>query len=79
MPLLELLIEWFVQIILEGLILGSIRRIGRGINYLKDRLCGIKKPADPMKALKGKYLYEEIELTENLQSGLNAGRKGAVL
>lgn len=44
MPLLEFLIEWFVQIILEGLILGGIRRIGRGINYLKDRLCGKKSP-----------------------------------
>lgn len=78
MPLLEFLIEWFVQIILEGLIFGGIRRIGRGINYLKDRLCGKKKPADPMKALEGKYLYQEVELTENLHSGLSVGRKGAV-
>lgn len=59
--------------------MGSIRRIRRGINYLKNWLRGIKKPADPMKALEGKYLYQEIELTENLHSGLSAGKKGAVL
>lgn len=32
-----------------------------------------------MKALEGKYLYQEVELTENLHSGLSVGRKGAVL
>ena len=40
---------------------------------------GTKKPTDPIKVLEKKYLYKKIELTENLNSQLKSGLKGAVL
>ena len=40
---------------------------------------GTKKPINSIKVLEKKYLYKKIELTDNLNEKLKAGRKGAIL
>ena len=79
MIILEILGRIFVEILFKGIILGFFRIIGKGIDYLNAKLFGIKKSIEPIKVLEKKYLYKEIELTDNLNSKLKSGQKGAIL
>jgi len=79
MIVLEILSEIFVEFLFKGVILGFFRLIGKAIDSLKATLFGIKKTLDPLKILEKKYLYKEIELTDNLNPILKSGRKGAIL
>lgn len=79
MIIIEILGEIFVRILFEGIILGFFKLIRNGYNYLKEILFGIERPTNPKKELEKKFLYKEIELTENLNSKLICGQKGIIL
>ncbi len=77
--LVEILGEMFAQIIFEIIILGFIRLIEKGFAGLNNLIFGHRKSIDPIKVLDKKYLYKEIELTDNLNSKLRIGQKGTIL
>lgn len=76
----EILVRIFVEIIFEGIIVGTYRLLKKGIEWIKVKIFGFQpKPIDPQKAREKKLLYKNIELTENLNSVLKAGQNGAIL
>jgi len=79
MIILEILGKIFVEVLFEGILLGFWKIIGKGWNKLGEIIFGNKKPVDPIKVLEKKYLYKKIELTDDLNSKLKSGQKGAVL
>ena len=79
MIIFEILGKIFIEVIFEGILLGFWKLIGQGLNKLDELIFGNKKSPDPIKILGNKYLYKEIELTENLNTELQSGQKGAIL
>ncbi len=79
MILVELLFKLFVEIIFEGIILGILNLLWKGIATIYDWIFGIKKRGNPIKMLEKKYLYKNIELTEDLNPKLRTGSNGTVL
>lgn len=79
MIIFEILGKIFIDIILEGIIFGFFRLIGKGFNKLGELFSGTEKKIDPIKVLEKKYLYKRIELTDNLNEKLQSGQKGAIL
>jgi len=79
MIILEIFGRIFVEFLFKGIILGFFKQIGKGLSRLNELIFGIKKPNDPIKVLEKKYLYKEIELTDNLNGKLKSGQKGVVL
>jgi len=76
----EIIGRILVEFIFEGIILGIYRIFKKGIEFIRVKVFGFKaKPIKPKKALEKKLLYKNIELTENLNSELKAGQKGAIL
>jgi hypothetical protein len=76
----EILARIFVEIIFEGIIVGTYRLLKKGIEWIKVNIVGLQpKPIDPQKAREKKLLYKNIELTENLNSVLKAGQNGTIL
>jgi len=74
------MIEFIVEIIFEGLILGIYKLLKKGVEYIRVEVFGLKpKSIKPKKTLEKKLLYKKIELTENLNSEFKVGQKGAVL
>lgn len=84
MIVIEILVEFFGQIIFEfifeGIILGIYRLWKKAIEFIRINIFGFKpKPIDHKKVLEKKLLYKKIELSENLNSVLKSGQKGAIL
>ena len=79
MIIFEILGKLFIDIILEGIIYGFFRLIGKGLNKIGELFSGTKKQIEPIKILEKKYLYKKIELTKNLNEKLKSGQKGAIL
>ena len=76
----EIIGRIFVEFIFEGIILGIYRLWKKAVEFIRVNIFGFKpKPIDPKKALEKKLLYKKIELTENLNSELKSGQKGAIL
>jgi hypothetical protein len=76
----EVLGRIFVEIIFEGIIVGTYRLLKKGVEWIKVNIFGFQpKPTDPKKSLEKKLLYKKIELTENLNSVLKSGQIGAIL
>ncbi len=80
----EIIVRIFVEFIFRGIILGIYKLIKKGIEFIQVNVFGFKaKPKDLKKSknklLEKKLLYKNIELTENLNSALKTGQKGAVL
>lgn len=76
----EILGRIFVEVIFEGIIVGTFRLIKKGVEWIKVNIFGFQpKSIDPKKSLEKKLLYKKIELTENLNSVLKAGQTGAIL
>ncbi|GAB3219464.1 hypothetical protein J0A67_04610 [Algoriphagus aestuariicola] len=76
----EILGRIFVEVIFEGIIVGTFRLIKKGVEWIKVNIFGFQpKSIDPKKSLEKKLLYKKIELTENLNSVLKAGQNGAIL
>ena len=76
----EILARIFVEIIFQGIILGTFRLLKKGVEWFKVKIFGFQpKPIEPKKALEKKLLYKNIELTENLNSKLKVGQKGVIL
>jgi len=76
----EIIGRIFVEFIFHGIILGIYRLLKKGVEFIRVKIFGLKaKPIKPKKALEKKLLYKNIELTENLNSELKSGQKGAVL
>lgn len=76
----EIIGRIFVEFIFEGIILGIYRLWKKAIEFICVNIFGFKpKPIDPKKALEKKLLYKKIELTENPNSELKSGQKGAIL
>ena len=69
----------FIDIILEGIIYGFFRLIGKGLNKIGELFSGTEKKINRIKMLKKKLLYKKIELTENLNKKLKSGQIGDVL
>ena len=82
MIVIEFIIDFFLQIIFEGIICGFFRLIKRGYNLFKHEILGIEKPVQPQNIifqLEKKLLYKKIKLTETLNHILVKGLTGAVL
>ena len=78
--LIEIIVRIFIEFIFHGIILGIYRLFKKGIEFIRVKIFGFKaKPIKPKKALEKKLLYKNIELTENLNSELKVGQKGAIL
>jgi len=76
----EILVRIFVEIIFEGIIVGTYRLLKKGVDWIKVKLFGFQPiPTDPQKTREKRLLYKNIELTENLNSVLKAGQNGAIL
>jgi hypothetical protein len=76
----EILGRIFVEIIFEGIIVGTYRLLKKVVEWVKVNIFGFRpKPIDPKKALEKNLLYKKIELTENLNSALKSGQIGAIL
>lgn len=76
----EIIGRIFIEIIFEGIIVGTYRLLKKGVEWIKVKIFGYKpKPIDPKKSLERKLLYKKIELTENINSVLKAGQIGAIL
>ena len=76
----EILGRIFVEIIFEGIIVGTYRLLKKVVEWVKVNIFGFRsKPTDPKKALEKKLLYKKIELTENLNSSLKSGQIGVIL
>lgn len=76
----EIIGRIFVEFIFHGIILGIYRLYKKTVEFIRVNVFGFKaKPIEPKKALEKKLLYKKIELTENLNSELKAGQKGAIL
>ncbi|WP_136467976.1 hypothetical protein [Flagellimonas onchidii] len=79
MIILEILGRIFIEILWEGIIYGFFNLIGKGFSKLKELITGVKKPDNPIEVLEKKYLYKIIELTDNVNSKLKVGQRGAVM
>ena len=76
----EIIGRIFVEFIFQGIILGIYRLFKKAVEFVRVNIFGFKaKPIKPKKALEKKLLYKNIELTENLNSELKSGQKGAIL
>lgn len=76
----KILARFFVEIIFEGIIIGTYRFLKQGFEWIKVKILGFKpKVLDPKEALEKKLLYKNIELTENLNAVLKEGQNGAIL
>jgi hypothetical protein len=76
----EIIGRIFVEFIFHGIILGIYRLFKKSVEFIRVKIFGLKaKPIKPKKALDKKLLYKNIELTENLNSELKVGQKGAIL
>ena len=76
----EIIGRIFVDFIFHGIILGIYRLFKKGFEFIRVKVFGLKaKPIKPKKVLEKKLLYKNIELTENLNSDLKVGQKGAIL
>lgn len=79
--ILELAARIFVELIFEGIILGTYRLIRKGFDFIKYNILGLKKikTENPIIALERKLLYKKIELTENLNPLLRKGQQGTFI
>lgn len=78
----ELLVEIFIEIIFDGIILGFFRLILKGYKYLKHKIFNTplkEKPKDPVKEAENKFLYKLIVLTENVNPILKYGQRGMLI
>jgi hypothetical protein len=78
----KLLVRIVVEIIFEGIILGTLNFLNKGLNFIWCKVTGKKKSENkpnPKAQLKKQLLYEKIELTENLNSSIRKGQHGVVL
>jgi hypothetical protein len=76
----EIIGRIFVEFIFHGIILGIYRLFKKAVEFIRVKVFRFKaKPIEPKKTLDKKLLYKKIELTENLNSELKSGQKGAVL
>jgi hypothetical protein len=76
----EIIIRIVVEILFEGVIVGIYRLFKKGIEFVRVQIFGLKpKPVDKIKAIEKRLLYKKIKLTENLNSQLKVGQKGAIL
>jgi hypothetical protein len=76
----EIIGRIFVEFIFQGIILGIYRLFKKGVEFIRVNVFGLQaKPIKPKKVLDKKLLYKNIELTENLNSDLKVGQKGAIL
>ena len=58
----EILARIFVEIIFEGIIVGTYRLIKKGIEWIKVKIFEFQpKPIDPQKTNEKKLLYKNIE------------------
>jgi hypothetical protein len=72
--------RFFVEIVFEGIIVGTYRFLKRVAEWIKVNIFGFQpEPTNPKKSLEQKLLYKKIELTENLNSVLKSGQNGAIL
>ncbi|SHM83536.1 hypothetical protein [Polaribacter sp. KT 15] len=79
MIIIEILGKIFIDIILEGILYGFFRLIGKGFNKIGELFSGTEKKIDPIKMLEKKFLHKKIELSKNLNEKLKSGQKGVVL
>lgn len=79
MIIFEILGKLFIDIILEGIIYGFFRLLGKGFNKIGELFSGTQKQTEPIRILEKKYLYKKIELTEDLNKKIKSGQKGAIL
>jgi ribosomal protein L23 len=80
MLILEVVGNFFVEIIFQGVILGTFKLIGRGYDFLRRKLRGLPTPPiSPIKKLEKKLLYKEIILKEDVNPAIRTGMNGVVL
>ncbi len=80
MIFIELIGLIFVELVFQGIILGTYRLLKKFVKFIRVYVFRLKpNPISAQKTLEKNLLYKNIELTENVNSELRSGQKGAIL